>query len=729
MPLGLTRRGVDVFAPTDETGTPRSVKNQEAQVWAVEMENLITGAAEGLVRSATLAGLAAGTRVGQPGEVTAGADKGAYTWSGSSWVRVGDLIDPASVQADIDAVTDTVDGLDSKIPDIARQRRSRDRYVAGTAAKQLFFGDQVYSADFVTWVQGFNPPRIVQNPSAYITKLFFQAPGLPVEIGMRIVKRAASIGNGVPGNTEFAWPSQLPGDVIVQPLTWYKLADVMGDADLLVNPQVVRIPVVKGIGALNPDSIYFYQIYARNSLGQYVGIGKLAGRDATVADPAWRRGGASIDATPGAGGFLAATTVSGALYEEVYSEGAGASGVELTDQDPSRVATLNDPDRFDFEQGADPNLWAFYLPATSIDIHPQPLGTSDNGNHFLAFPKVSGANKTRYDVVAMSPDTGLILAGTGSDRELDPNEYLPSNVGFQRIGYMRVHSGGLEFIKTSDFRGYVRNGQEGAFEAHLRRNRTVLPKTMRALRRGLPVNLLVYTDSIHAISNGVTSDYYTPNGNNRDVIGYFNYAADTLAAIPKFDGDGGVGAHVHVGPHWFTKDAIERWGCPVQMLNMGIGGTTSGTGTGPFNDGAPNARNPTRLAALLDQFSPSAANLVLMNFGMNHLADAAIYSDYMALVGAVRAAGGEVLITTCPRPGRRGGAWTSTDFWLYTTKHTIRAAQDLGAAYMDYSQLFGDGNLGSVGLSASTLCDANGGNHPGVYEMKCMGEYSSLIFA
>jgi hypothetical protein len=101
----------------------------------------------------------------------------------------------------------------------------------------------------------------------------------------------------------------------------------------------------------------------------------------------------------------------------------------------------------------------------------------------------------------------------------------------------------------------------------------------------------------------------------------------------------------------------------------------------------------------------------------------------MALVPAIRAAGGEVIIFTPWRPGRRGGEWTSTDFWLETTYHALRAAQDLGAAYFDYSQLCGDGNLGSIGLSKATLCDANGGNHDGVYEMKCQGEYASLMFA
>ncbi len=159
---------------------------------------------------------------------------------------------------------------------------------------------------------------------------------------------------------------------------------------------------------------------------------------------------------------------------------------------------------------------------------------------------------------------------------------------------------------------------------------------------------------------------------------------------------------------------------------MGVGGTT--TGVGFTAEGAPNARNPTRLAALTSLVSASTNPLVLLNFGMNALGGASIYADYLALAAAIRAAGGEVLITTCPRPGRRNGIWVPTDSWLDTTRQTIRAAQDAKVAYMDLSRLFGDGYLGAIGLSRDDLCAANGSNHPGVYEHSVIGDYTSLIF-
>lgn len=67
------------------------------------IEDELAGASAGLKRATTLAGLGSGDRVGQPGQVTAGADKGEYAWSGSAWVRTGDLIDPIALQSSIAA--------------------------------------------------------------------------------------------------------------------------------------------------------------------------------------------------------------------------------------------------------------------------------------------------------------------------------------------------------------------------------------------------------------------------------------------------------------------------------------------------------------------------------------------------------------------------------------------------------------------------------------------------
>jgi hypothetical protein len=84
------------------------------------LESSIEAAAAGTVRLRYWPELLAtpGTRVGQPGEVTIGgsthidpvsalsvADKGEYTWTGSAWAWAGELLDPAAVQAAIDALS------------------------------------------------------------------------------------------------------------------------------------------------------------------------------------------------------------------------------------------------------------------------------------------------------------------------------------------------------------------------------------------------------------------------------------------------------------------------------------------------------------------------------------------------------------------------------------------------------------------------------------------------
>lgn len=87
----------DAFKATFADGpsaSPAEVEKAAARRLGGTIESQVVGAAAGLIRASSLPQLNArpGTRVGQPGEVTAGADRGAYSWSGSAWVRVGNLV-------------------------------------------------------------------------------------------------------------------------------------------------------------------------------------------------------------------------------------------------------------------------------------------------------------------------------------------------------------------------------------------------------------------------------------------------------------------------------------------------------------------------------------------------------------------------------------------------------------------------------------------------------------
>ncbi|WP_368517490.1 hypothetical protein [Rhizobium sp.] len=108
-----TKTANDVFSPVNADGKARSVLNQDAQRWGEEVQASIVGASLGMIRATSIAGLGSGTRVGQPGQVTQDPDSGEYYWSGSAWIRTGDIIDPPALQARIDdARTDLQAGID-----------------------------------------------------------------------------------------------------------------------------------------------------------------------------------------------------------------------------------------------------------------------------------------------------------------------------------------------------------------------------------------------------------------------------------------------------------------------------------------------------------------------------------------------------------------------------------------------------------------------------------------
>lgn len=93
------------------TSNPDKVDKAAARRLGPVIESELFGAAAGLVRATSKAGLGSGSREGQPGQVTAGEDKGEYYWNGSGWIRTGDLFDPPAVAADIAGLENDVSDL------------------------------------------------------------------------------------------------------------------------------------------------------------------------------------------------------------------------------------------------------------------------------------------------------------------------------------------------------------------------------------------------------------------------------------------------------------------------------------------------------------------------------------------------------------------------------------------------------------------------------------------
>ncbi len=440
------------------------------------------------------------------------------------WTYAATFVLPATVLADLldqqnqiaaetaarIAADDALGVLVGGAVDFGRQCATRWRHVVGTRPQTPDAGPVYGPADYRTWMVGINPPRAVRSRAAIVWRVSFDAQ--PARIGMRVVRRPGEVGDGASGS--LIWPSAHEGDVLVQGLTWYDAADVMADPALYGSLQTITLPMAGDVGFLTPENIYFVQIYATDAASTYLAIGMQRGRTATGADPLWKRGGFSTDPTPGAGGFVPSD---GGMVAHDLAEAAYIAGEDAvrTDQDPSRIASIGVPASHHTEDAG--SAWAVRLPDVSIDLQPAPVGQDSTGEILLGIPKVGAPTGVRYDVLVANPDTGQTLVAFGLERTKDAIEYIPDNIGFSRLGYLRVSSSGVEYIKTSGFRHHVRRGEEADLSAHLRRNRSLLPATMRSIRRGLPVTLVVYTDSIHAISAGVTTDHYTPNGANRDV--------------------------------------------------------------------------------------------------------------------------------------------------------------------------------------------------------------------
>ena len=119
----LARHGAWRLYETDGVSSSGKHAPKKLEVWDVfeavddefdavdgeinRLEGEIAGAAQGLVQADTLAQLNAtpGTREGQPGRVLQdGNNAGEYRWNGSSWVRIGPLLDARAATADAELV-------------------------------------------------------------------------------------------------------------------------------------------------------------------------------------------------------------------------------------------------------------------------------------------------------------------------------------------------------------------------------------------------------------------------------------------------------------------------------------------------------------------------------------------------------------------------------------------------------------------------------------------------
>lgn len=192
----LTKRAVDVFAPTAASGQLRGADMAETMVWGTEVERSIDGAAAGRIDQATWPGLAAiaGTRAGQPATVfgpdvgthldpVTGAtvpNVGEYYWNTSpaGWRRVGNL------QRSLVHALNTGAGSANAVQAIADVQYSQSAYAA------------LITLNFVASNTGSMTVSISgETPRALVTNTGQPIPAGYIKLGMAALLQIDSAGN------------------------------------------------------------------------------------------------------------------------------------------------------------------------------------------------------------------------------------------------------------------------------------------------------------------------------------------------------------------------------------------------------------------------------------------------------------------------------------------------------------------------------------------------------
>jgi len=331
-------------------------------------------------------------------------------------------------------------------------------------------------------------------------------------------------------------------------------------------------------------------------------------------------------------------------------------------------------------------------------------------------------SRRRYDMVVINPETLAlsVLAGTAGNR--DAQERLPAMTSADQMPLFmaRVTADDLELVPLWDAEDDRPRKYLPSLLRDMESSKRHLRPIIKKLEAGSPVSIAGYGDSIIGCP-GISASATVPNGTTRDINAMFGgpIGSDLVSALTLYDqGDGGGAIHHHASHIRRAMDALaDRYASTITYLNFGIGGTTSGS-TGS------NGSASTRLTAL----TSSAADLVIVGFGMNELGQTTTAANVTAIAQACLSAGKKVVIIGVPRPNAIRG--TSADSaWRYTNRALARVAHYLDVAFVDFVSLYDDDCLSAMGLSRVDVCGANLFNHPGIYEYRVMGAAIARILA
>jgi hypothetical protein len=330
-------------------------------------------------------------------------------------------------------------------------------------------------------------------------------------------------------------------------------------------------------------------------------------------------------------------------------------------------------------------------------------------------------SRRRYDMIVLNPETLALSVIAGTEANRDAQERLAVRNAADQIPLFgaRVISSAVTLVPLWDADNARPRKYLTGLNKDLQRSRRHLRPILKKLQDGSAVTFAGYGDSIIGCP-GSSASATVPNGTLRDITSMFSgpTGSDLVSALPLYDqGDGGGAIHHHASHIRRAIDALaNRYSSAITYLNFGIAGTTSASTTN-------NGQDATRLGAL----TASAADIVIIGFGMNELGAATTAANVTAIAQACLTAGKCVLIIGVPRPNAIRN--TSADAnWRYTNRALARVARYLDVAFVDFMSLYDDDCLAALGISPLDVCASNYYNHPSLNEYTLMGAVITRLF-
>ncbi len=345
------------------------------------------------------------------------------------------------------------------------------------------------------------------------------------------------------------------------------------------------------------------------------------------------------------------------------------------------------------------------------------------------------AYRGRIDIITWFPDAGYQV-WPGAPRLADPDNWRPyidqiASNGRQIVAEVLVTNNGLEVIDKTKVRpgSRVIVGRELEVEAIREWNRHRLAPERLALQRGQGLTQIAYGDSISGWTGGWEPEWQTvPGGPSRDTKGALTIQTpdDSLANIglpAVIEGDGIE--HWYGSYHRRLQATLQsRYGVTIDFRNLGIGGTTAGSGGTGIETDRYGGSNPTRLAGLLAAKGATGLTMAIIGFATNE-DDSEQMVNNLTTIGRYCRDNGITPILV-GQPALAYGSTRTMRRQQRNDSRIVRAARSIACAYVPLSLVTHE-NRAASGIFRTLQATAGGVNHPGAYEHAIYAEWIDYL--